>query len=206
MVKEPEEPDSDTPFTVSWGGRVTIADWIAWPAFGMVSLLALIPGMPIPLGFVAIGIGTLAAAVLLMAASSGAFIEDAWVEGSRIQLPLMLFGFVLGTLSVFAGLFTILSKLDIHAFNQPVGGMTAMYFSTAAWTTAGFGDIYATSGLSKLLVTIEMLLGTATVLIILGTAASKAFARTSRRWYLKLEESDDPTTKRYKFVQDPEDG
>jgi undecaprenyl pyrophosphate phosphatase UppP len=137
------------------------------------------------------------ALLLMFVASFGAFDSNAWVEGSRYQLTLILVGFVLGTISCFAVVYALLSREDHHAFNQPVEGVAAFYFSAYVWASGGLGDIIPVSSAARMITVCELYLGLATILVVLGTAVSRAFGRKQK--FLLVEETDEGGRRSYRF-------
>ena len=102
--------------------------------------------------------GVICALLLMFVASFGAFDSNAWVEGSRYQLTLILVGFVLGTISCFAVVYALLPREDHHAFNQPVEGVAAFYFSAYVWASGGLGDIIPVSSAARMITVCELYL------------------------------------------------
>lgn len=186
MSKDP----SDEPIYIRYGGRVTATDFIGWPVYGLISGIALIPAVPRAVAWCFIAVGIFATASLTLAWYNVTD-ERAWVEGSRIQRPLMLGAFVVGQMMTFASTFYVISRGSPHAFSEPLIPASAIYFSVTAWTTTGFGDIYAVAPATRLLVSAELVLAVLTVVIVLSTAVSKAFASRPRSSISVLENLDD---------------
>ncbi|MER6304949.1 ion channel [Streptomyces sp. NPDC001657] len=161
---------------ITFGGQVTPVDFVAWPAFGLLPALAMIPALPRWLAYVCLALGVVTTCALMVGASITFGREHAWIEGARAQMTLMIGFFVIGQMMVFASGYYLLSSGDRGAFSEVLRPVTAVYFSVTAWTTTGFGDIHPTSSLAQILVIAELFSAVLTVTIILTTAVTKAFA------------------------------
>jgi len=163
--------------SIRYGGKITWADplLILLPAMLAMSPQLVLSNFWLTIFLLAVScIWTL---LLLFVFSLGGFNSKAWVEGSRIQLPMILIGFFLGQVIWFSSLFLFIQSINPSAFNQLLGNIDAFYFSLSILTTTGFGDINASSNGAKIAVSIEMLCSVVTMIVILSTAASKAFEK-----------------------------
>lgn len=87
--------------------------------------------------------------------------------------------------ALFAWCYLLLSAADPGAFTEPLNRIDAAYFSVVTLSTVGFGDISATSDLSRLLVTAQiaisltLLAAAVRVILVAGrTAAAGLRAQT----------------------------
>ena len=87
---------------------------------------------------------------------------------------------VVAFLLLFALLYLSLSTTDPSYFSEPLDRVDALYFTTTVFSTVGFGDIVATSSLSRGLVTIQMIAGLG-VLALVGKVAFGAARRGRNR-------------------------
>jgi Ion channel len=170
-------PESGQPEVVSiaWGGQVVAADFIMWPALGLMPLLAMLP-IPLLGALLLLAVGILCV-LLLMWPISMSTRAEAWVEGSRIQFPIMIGSFLAGQMMTYASAYDLVSHHVHESFSQPLTAASSVYFSVTTWTTAGFGDVHPNSWPGQMLVVAELLTAVATVTVLLATAASKAFER-----------------------------
>jgi voltage-gated potassium channel len=102
------------------------------------------------------------------------------VEGLASTVPLFLL--------LFAAAYYLLAQSSATNFN--VGGLTrtdALYFTVTVFTTVGFGDITATSQLTRGVVTVQMLLD----LIVLGLVIRVFFGAVQTAWRHKAEAGTD---------------
>ena len=85
---------------------------------------------------------------------------------------------VTGFLVLFALLYLGLAQTDPANFTQPLGRVSALYFTATVLATVGFGDITAQTDGARLLVTVQMLLGLGLVagLVRVFSAAARAGA------------------------------
>jgi len=85
---------------------------------------------------------------------------------------------VTGFLVLFALLYLGLAQTDSANFTQPLGRVSALYFTVTVLATVGFGDITAQTDGARLLVTVQMLLGLGLVagLVRVFSAAARAGA------------------------------
>lgn len=67
-------------------------------------------------------------------------------------------------LLLFASTYFILSRDDAAMFTEPLSRSDSLYFTVTIFATVGFGDISAQTGMTRLLVTTQMLLD----LVVLG--------------------------------------
>jgi hypothetical protein len=170
----PEDPPDQ--LILYFGGPLKPSELIGWPALGALPALAMIPSFPFWLDKCILGLSVLTISSLLWAASIAYTHERAWVGGSRLQGSLILGSFVLGQMLFFAAMYNMVSSTR-GSFSEPLTPASAIYFSVTAWTTTGFGDIHPVSSSARLLVSVELLSAVGTVVIVLATAASKAFAK-----------------------------
>ncbi|MFD3947924.1 ion channel [Streptomyces sp. NPDC058579] len=170
------DEDSQEPIVVEHGGRITPVDFVFWPTLGLLPALAIVPAFPRWLAYVCLGLGVLTTCALMAAASIAFTHENAWIEGTRIQISLMIGFFVIGQMMVFASGYYLLSSGVRGSFSQALTPASAVYFSVTAWTTTGFGDIHPTTSFAQILVVCELLSAVLTVTVVLATAVTKAFA------------------------------
>ncbi len=81
---------------------------------------------------------------------------------------------------VFALLYLALAQSDPANFSEPLDHINAFYFTVTILSTVGFGDISAKSDLSRLVVTVQMLLDLAIIAIIVRVFSSIARASRTR--------------------------
>jgi len=74
-------------------------------------------------------------------------------------------------LVVFASVYYMLSKAQVDNFSEAMTKTDAMYFTVTVFTTVGFGDITATSQVTRTLVTLQMLFN----LAVFGLVAKMIF-------------------------------
>lgn len=72
---------------------------------------------------------------------------------------------------LFALLYLSISTSDPSSFSEPMNRVDALYFTSSTFSTVGFGDIVATSSLTRGLVSLQMIAG----LGVLGMIAKLAF-------------------------------
>ena len=72
---------------------------------------------------------------------------------------------------LFALLYLSISTSDPSMFSEPLNRIDALYFTASTFSTVGFGDIVATSSLTRGLVSLQMIVG----LGVLGMIAKLAF-------------------------------
>lgn len=77
---------------------------------------------------------------------------------------------------LFALLYLSISTSDASAFSEPMDRVDALYFTSSTFTTVGFGDIVATSMLTRGLVSLQMIAG----LGVLWMVAKVAFLAARR--------------------------
>jgi voltage-gated potassium channel len=78
------------------------------------------------------------------------------IEGLACAVPLFLF--------LFANVYLSLSHSSAAAFSEPLDHTGALYFTITVFATVGFGDITPKAGMSRIIVSIQMLLD----LVLLG--------------------------------------
>jgi voltage-gated potassium channel len=71
------------------------------------------------------------------------------VEGVAFALPVLIV--------IFAFTFLTISRADPQSFSEPLGRVSAMYFTVSTVATVGLGDITPTSSGARILVTLQML-------------------------------------------------
>lgn len=81
--------------------------------------------------------------------------------------------FILG----FSLTYIALAEVDPSSFSEPVGKVSAVYFTVTTLTTVGFGDITATTDLTRAVVTLQMLSG----VTLIGVLVRYVVNLTSRR-------------------------
>jgi len=86
-------------------------------------------------------------------------------------------------IAVFAWAYLLLSAADPAAFSEPLNRMDAAYFTLVIMSTVGFGDISATSDLSRFLVSAQIVVNftllAAAVRVILQAARSATARRAT---------------------------
>lgn len=80
-------------------------------------------------------------------------------------------------LCLFALLYLSLSVTDNSSFNERLGRMDALYFTTSTFATVGFGDITPVSELARALVSVQMIADLGAILLV----AKVAFFAAARR-------------------------
>jgi hypothetical protein len=70
-------------------------------------------------------------------------------------------------LVLFAAAYITIDGQQAHAFSEPLSRTDGLYFTVTTFSTVGFGDITATTELTRGLVTIQMLVG----LLVVGVVA-----------------------------------
>jgi hypothetical protein len=82
---------------------------------------------------------------------------------------------------LFALLYLGLAQTDSANFNQPLDRVSALYFTVTVLATVGFGDITAQTAGTRLLVTVQMLLGLGLIAGIVRVFTAAARAADTRR-------------------------
>jgi hypothetical protein len=82
---------------------------------------------------------------------------------------------------LFALLYLGIAQTDPASFSQPLGRVSALYFTVTILATVGFGDISAQSDGARLLVTVQMLLGLGLVAVVVRVFSAAARAGAARR-------------------------
>jgi voltage-gated potassium channel len=85
------------------------------------------------------------------------------VQALGVVIPLFLL--------IFASVYLSMSNASATSFSQPLDHVSALYFTITVFATVGFGDIVATSGPARVIVSVQMLLD----LAILGFAVRITF-------------------------------
>jgi hypothetical protein len=85
------------------------------------------------------------------------------VQALGVVIPLFLL--------IFASIYLSMSKASADSFSQALDHVSALYFTITVFATVGFGDIVATSGPARVIVSVQMLLD----LAILGFAVRITF-------------------------------
>jgi hypothetical protein len=80
---------------------------------------------------------------------------------------------------LFALLYLGLAQADKASFSEPLGRVSAFYFTVTIFATVGFGDISARSDVARVVVTIQMLLDITFVAVVVRVFSS--VARSSAR-------------------------
>ena len=81
--------------------------------------------------------------------------------------------FILG----FSLTYLALAQADPDAFSEPLGKVSAVYFTVTVLATVGFGDITATTDVTRAVVTLQMLSG----ITLLGVLVRYVVGLTSKR-------------------------
>jgi len=79
-------------------------------------------------------------------------------------------------LLLFSSTYLVMAALSARSFSQPLNHTDALYFTVTTFATVGFGDITATTGVARLVVTGQMIID----LIILGLGARVILGAVSR--------------------------
>jgi len=66
-------------------------------------------------------------------------------------------------LLLFAGTYFVMDTISAGSFSEPLTRTDALYFTVTVFTTVGFGDITATTEVTRVLVTAQMVAGIVTV-------------------------------------------
>jgi hypothetical protein len=80
---------------------------------------------------------------------------------------------------IFAQVYELLSAIRPQAFNSPLTGIDAAYFTISTATTTGMGDIHPVSGAARLLVTAQMVSSLALVVAALGIALNRFYGQAT---------------------------
>jgi voltage-gated potassium channel len=158
---------------------------VSWTDFLLLPLPVLFAGLPLFVHgppWLTIALLVLAGCWVLGTAvvSMDALDVRQWVGGARIQLPIMLSCLFLGEVVWFSSLYWLISRANVTAFNQSLDRVGALYFSLTTITTTGFGDINAISQGARIAVSAEMVCSVLTIVVVIATAASKAFTEGER--------------------------
>jgi voltage-gated potassium channel len=92
------------------------------------------------------------------------------LSGGMFMLVTMTTFFIL----CFSWIYLVLDKSFPDSFTEPLTKMSAVYFTVAALTTVGFGDITPQGDVTRAIVTTQMVLGVALLGIILRIATQSA--------------------------------
>ncbi|PPB50594.1 two pore domain potassium channel family protein [Arthrobacter pityocampae] len=87
---------------------------------------------------------------------------------------------ILVLLCLFALLYLSISVSDPASFSEPLSRMDALYFTTSTFATVGFGDITPRTGLTRALLSVQMLVDLGALLLIGKVAFFAASKRLSR--------------------------
>lgn len=121
----------------------------------------------VPLGLltrVPIGLTLVAGLVLLGAASTWEVLAVAAADRPAVRALEALVRIIPVFLILFAAAYSVLEQGDPGSFTGPLTRSDALYFTVTVFSTVGFGDIVASTELSRDMVTFQMLLD----LVILG--------------------------------------
>jgi voltage-gated potassium channel len=66
-------------------------------------------------------------------------------------------------LLLFAGTYFVMDTISVGSFSEPLTRTDALYFTVTVFATVGFGDITATTEVTRVLVTAQMVAGIVTV-------------------------------------------
>lgn len=90
-------------------------------------------------------------------------------------------------IAVFAWTYLLLSSADPGAFSEPLNRIDAGYFTLVILATVGFGDISPTSDLSRLLVSVQIVVN-----VTLLAAAIRVILQAARGARAQGRDADDP--------------
>ena len=155
-------------------------EWVLYPAFSVPGIASLIWSFPLWLEWVLLGVGLVGAVVLMVTGLYGAFDSRSWVEGSRLQIPLMMGSSVLGTITFFAGSFLMISELDPLSFSECLDASNAFLYSASTWAVGEGVGIGVSEGPGRILTVVETFVGLGTIVLIVSTAVSKAYELRGR--------------------------
>ncbi|WKV72902.1 potassium channel family protein [Streptomyces sp. PCS3-D2] len=122
--------------------------------FGVVTLLTLVLGL---LAF------TLLTVWQVSAITRSEYPRLSALEAMATAVPLFLV--------IFAATYFMLSENVPASFTEPLNRTDALYFTVTVFATVGFGDIVATTGTGRVLVTVQMIAD----LIVVGVIAKALF-------------------------------
>ena len=80
---------------------------------------------------------------------------------------------------IFGQVYELLSATRPEAFNSPLTGIDAAYFTISTATTTGMGDIHPVSSAARLLVTAQMVVSLALVVAALGVALNRFYGQAT---------------------------
>jgi voltage-gated potassium channel len=109
------------------------------------------------------------------------------IQALAITIPLFLL--------IFSRIYLSNSLDDPQAFTQVLDKTNALYFTVTVFATVGFGDIVATTGGMKILVTVQMLLNLTVlgaVIRLITSAAQRGVARKEHKGPGPAEAEDGP--------------
>ena len=81
------------------------------------------------------------------------------LEAVGLAIPLVL--------TVFAGVYILMSNSNVHAFSEDLTKTSSLYFTVTVLSTVGFGDIVPVTDAARLVVTVQMIID----LVLLGVIA-----------------------------------
>jgi len=156
------------------GGRVTLGDWVTWPIAALAPAAPMFLPGPHWIRIVILGFTVYTTFVLALIATAS-FDPRQWVDGARIQLPMILIALVTAEVLTFSSSYWLLSQGDHASFSAHLSRIDSVYFSLSTFTTTGFGDIHAVAELARAVVSTEMVAALVTLVVFLATAVSNAF-------------------------------
>ena len=163
--------------------RTVVVLALAWAVLGAVYYLlppGVVPAHRHPDVSLFLHLGAAAALFAAILASQARRISAAELPELRAVEAL---GFVIPLfLVIFAAVYLSLSNSSVHMFSQQLDHTRALYFTITIFSTVGFGDITPTTDLTRIVVSVQMVLdlviiGAVVRLLLNAAQASQARAR-----------------------------
>ncbi|MCK4395191.1 two pore domain potassium channel family protein [candidate division WOR-3 bacterium] len=211
VKKLPPKPEPiSTLITPVYGNLISIRKKLFYSILPLMiySLLNILH--PVPLGLIismASTIGGIALIVLVFLETikgAGSQIQTEYKQGKSYSrrfkfvpslnsalLLLKYFGIgVLGIILGFSGIYISLFRTNPMHFYGSLNGISAFYFTISTFVTVGIGDIYATSLLSRAIVSLEMVVSLFLMTIILATLISWVTISERKRLEARLRKRE----------------
>jgi hypothetical protein len=103
-----------------------------------------------------------------------------------IVLVLIVCGVVFG----YAGLYFSLAKLEVISFSQPLSVISSLYFSSVTFATVGYGDIYPSENVGRLLVSSEIAVAFFVIAAVFAISISWILSQRQQVISARIEERD----------------